>query len=61
MLDQNQGRPVPSGELGPYVPGGLGDGGRSTGFGDHRQVAGLRTSGQRYPQVSSAPLALPVG
>ncbi len=47
MLKEHKERPVPAGDLGPAVPGGLGDRGRGAGFGDYGQVAGLS-----YTQVS---------
>ena len=53
MLEQHERGPVPAGELGPDLPGRLGDRGRRAGLGDHGQVAGLTTGRQPHPEVSN--------
>jgi hypothetical protein len=53
MLEQHERGAVPAGELGPDLPGRLGDRGRRAGLGDDGQVAGLRTGRQPDPEVSN--------
>ena len=54
MLEQHERGPVLARELGPDVPGGLGDLGCGAGLGDRGQVAGLRTCGQPHTEMSDA-------
>lgn len=53
MLEEHEEGPVPASELGPDLPGRLGDRGRRAGLGDHGQVARLRTSRPPHPEVSN--------
>jgi hypothetical protein len=53
VLGQHERGAVPAGELGPDLPGRLGDRGRWAGLGDHGQVAGLTTGRQPHPEVSN--------
>jgi hypothetical protein len=53
VLEEDERGPVPVGELGSDLPGGLGGGGGRAGFGDDGQVAGLRRCGQLHPQVGN--------
>ena len=54
VLEQDERRPVPAGELGPDPPGGLSDGGCEAGFGDDSQVAPGNGHGSPDTQVRNA-------
>jgi hypothetical protein len=54
MLEQDERGPVPAGQLGPDVPGGLRGLVRGACLGDHGQVAGFRTGRQPHPEASDA-------
>ena len=54
MLEEDERGPAPAGELGPDLPGGLGDGRGRAGFGDDGQVARLRPCGQPHAQMGNS-------
>jgi hypothetical protein len=54
MLKQYDRGPVPAGERGPDMRGGLSDRGRGGGLGHDGQVGGLRTPGLPHAEVSNA-------
>jgi len=53
VLEEDERGPAPAGELGPDLPGGLGDGRGRPGFGDDGQVARLRPCGQPHAQMGN--------